>query len=118
MTAPAVPHVLGVRCHFCSKFRPAWRVHQLTAAQTICDYCLDWHNAAIAMLAGACPRGCQGCGASWEKLRDSTPGVEVRLYVVPRDGIYQLLCGACVRPYVHARADLFRGTAFGNELNA
>jgi hypothetical protein len=114
----AAPNVVAARCHFCSKFRPEWRVHRLAGgAQTICDYCLDWHNHALEFLGGATPQGCQECGASWEILRDRQPGVEVRLYVVPRDGIYQLLCGLCVRPYVSARADLYRGTAYGHQLN-
>jgi len=90
-------------------------VHQLTEAQTICDYCVEWHNHAIEFLAGAAPKGCSACGATWQFLRDSAPGVEVRLYVVPRDGIYQLLCGPCVRPYTAQRADLFRGTAYGQQ---
>jgi hypothetical protein len=112
MSAAAI--AFPVRCHYCSHFRPAWRVHQLSgAAQTICDYCFEWHNKAIEFLAGRAMPGCQKCGATWEFLRDSTPGVEVRMYVVPRDGIYQLLCAGCIRPYVEKRADLYRGTAFG-----
>ena len=111
------PHVVTVRCNYCSKFRPEWRVHKLAGnAQTICDYCLEWHNHAMDFLAGACPRGCQACGATSEQLLEKSGTVEFRLYVVPRDGIYQLLCGPCVRPYVSARADLFRGTAFGSRL--
>jgi len=37
------------------------------------------------------------------------------MYVVPKDGIYQLLCACCVRPYVGKRADLYAGTRFGKE---
>jgi hypothetical protein len=59
--------------------------------------------------------GCQGCSATWEFLRDSTLGEEVRLFVVPRDGIYQVLCAACVRVYLPKRADLYGGTQFGAE---
>ena len=111
-----VPGVIPVRCHYCSKERPAWRTHQITGAQRICDYCLEWHNKAIEFLAGRGMPGCQACGASWEILRDSAPrDVEVRMYVVPKDGIYQLLCSACVRPYVSTRADLYGGTRFGTE---
>ena len=112
-----LPHVVGVRCNWCSRERPAYRVHRLASNQVICDYCLEWHQAAIDMLAGKPPRGCQQCGISWETLRDSTPGVEVRMYVVPKDGIYQLLCAHCVRPYAGKRADLYGGTEFGrNQL--
>jgi len=111
-----VPGVVPVKCHYCSKTRPAWRTHKLTDAQTICDYCLDWHNKAIDFLGGKGMPGCQACGASWDFLRDSAIGVEsVRMYVVPKDGIYQLLCATCVRPYVSKRADLYGGTRFGAE---
>lgn len=111
------PQVIGVRCHYCSRHLPRWRVHQLTRAQVICDYCLDWHNHAIEFLAGeSAPRGCQECGASWATLRDRTIGAEVRMYVVPKDGVYQILCPECVAPYLPKRADLYKGTAFGEAL--
>jgi hypothetical protein len=84
-------------------------------AQIICDDCMDWHQKAIALLAGEAITGCQGCGASWEILCDRDLDSRIPLYVVPKDGIYQVLCSLCVRPYVAKRADLYRGTAFGAE---
>jgi hypothetical protein len=109
-----VPHVLKLRCHYCSKEREIWRIHQLGAnAQLICDHCIEWHIKAGEFLAGRAMPGCQACLASWEFLRDSAPGVEVRLYVVPKDGIYQVLCAACFLPYVSKRVDLYTGTPFG-----
>lgn len=107
--------VIAVKCHYCSRQLPAWRTHQITAAQRICDDCLEWHNKAIALLAGGPIPGCQCCGATWELQRDREISVEVRMYVVPKDGIYQVLCALCVRPYVSARGDLYRGTAFGTK---
>jgi len=107
-----------VRCHYCSKQRAPWRVHRLgTAAQTICDDCLAWHQRAIDLLAGAPISGCQECATSWETLRDRELGEDVRLYVVPRDGIYQVLCAACVRLYIPGRKDLYRGTAYGARMS-
>lgn len=117
MSAVQVAHaIIGVRCNYCSKFYPAWRTHKLTDAQTICDYCLEWHNNALAVLAGGVPKGCQACETPWEVLSDSTPGGSVRMYVLPKDGILQLLCAGCVKPYTMTRADLFKGTAFGADL--
>lgn len=84
-------------------------------AQTICEDCLDWHNKAIALLAGEAIPGCQACGASWEILCDRELGSRIPLYVVPKDGIYQVLCSLCLRAYVPKRADLYRGTSFGAE---
>lgn len=110
-----LPQLESVRCNYCSKHRFRFRVHRLQSGQAICDYCLDWHNHAVAFLGGETPRGCQGCGLTWQTLRDSTTGVEVRMWVVIKDGIYQLLCKACVAPYVAQRADLYKGTKFGRE---
>jgi hypothetical protein len=111
-----VPGVLPVKCHYCSHARPLWRVHRLPGdGQYICDYCVEWHLKAIEFLAGNAMPGCQCCGASWEFLHASTLGVEVRMYVVPRDGIYQILCATCIGPYVSRRVDLYGGTAFGAE---
>lgn len=112
----AVPSVFRVRCNYCSKQRYPWEVHRLQNAQLICDDCIDWHNRAMEFLAGRALPGCQACGVSWELLRDSAPGVEIRMYVVPRDGIYQVLCRACVMPYISKRADLYKDTAFGRTV--
>ena len=98
------------------KARAPFRVHAMASGQIICDDCMDWHQHALAFLAGEVPRGCQECGATWEFLRDSTLGVEVRIYVVPRDGILQVLCATCVRRYLPKRADLYHGTQFGSEV--
>lgn len=111
-----LPGVVKVRCHFCSKEKPAFLIYQLTRAQRICDYCLEWHQKALDFLAGGPIPGCQQCGHTFEFLHDSTPGVEVRMYVVPKDGVYQVLCAACIKPYLPKRADLFTGTEFGKTL--
>jgi hypothetical protein len=111
-----VLELVAVRCSFCSKERPAHRVHHLTNGQIICDYCMEWHRNAMDVLSGGVPRGCQECGATWEFLRDSTLGVEVRMYVVPKDGIYQLLCSLCVAKYLQKVPHLNKGTRFGCEV--
>lgn len=109
-----VPDVMAVRCHYCSRERRFFEVHQISGgSQIICESCLDWHNRAIEFLTGGAIPGCQACGATWELLRDREPGHEVRLYVVPKDGIYQVLCKGCIAPYVSKRTDLYRGTKFG-----
>lgn len=109
-----VRNVLKLRCNFCSKELPVHRVHQIQHAQIICDNCLDWHNKALDFLAGGSIPGCQVCERSWSVLRDEAKSVEVRLYVVPRDGIYQVHCAACAADYLPKRADLYQGTEFGH----
>lgn len=113
----AVSHVVALRCHWCQKFRPEFRVHRLASHQVICDYCLEWHQRALDLLAGTPPPGCQKCERSWAALQDAAPGTQVRLYVVPKDGLYQLLCASCVRPYLPKRAELYKNTEFGKALN-
>ena len=112
-----VPDLIARRCAYCSKWRNSFRVHQLAGnAQLICEDCLVWHNRALEFLAGGAPSGCQGCMATWEVLRDRAPGTQVRLYVLPRDGIYQMLCAECVAPYIRKRKDLYKETAFGASI--
>lgn len=112
-----VPDLISVRCHYCSRWLAASRIHRIAGhAQAICDDCFDWHNRALEFLAGGPPAGCQHCMATWEILRDRAPGAAVRLYVVPRDGIYQMLCSNCVQPYIQKRKDLYKDTAFGASL--
>ena len=110
-----VPNVVKVRCHYCSQERPAFTTHQLTNAQRICDHCLEWHNKALELLAGTALPGCQECGKTWEQLRDEHVGEEIRMYAVPKDGIYQVLCAMHVQKYLPKRADLYGGTKFGRE---
>jgi len=81
----------------------------------MCLRCHEWHGHALAVLAGAVPRGCQECGLSLEALNAITPGATTRMYVVPKDGVYQVLCATCKDAYCAKRADLYRGTPFGSE---
>lgn len=106
-------NVVAIRCHWCSRELPSHRVHRLASNQVICDHCLEWNFHALDFLGGAMPKGCQVCGQSWENLCAMEPGQSnVRMYVVPKDGILQLLCKGCAQPYVQKRADLYRGTQF------
>jgi hypothetical protein len=105
-----------IRCNWCSRQLPAYRVHRLSTNQALCEDCLKWHIEAQNMLAGAPPLGCQSCGRSWKVLRDLAPGVEVRMYAVPKDGLLQLLCFDCLKPYVAKRRDLYQNTHFGRNV--
>lgn len=101
---------LAVRCNWCSKQYPEHRVHRLSnkAQQVICDYCLDWHVKAMDFLGGAPPCGCQNCDRSFADLIAAAPSaLDVRIYIVQKDGIYQMLCEVCVQPYVAKRTDLY-----------
>ena len=88
----------------------------MTTGQKICDLCMEWHLHAIEFLGGAVPRGCQECGISFETMRECLQNAEVRMYVVPKDGIYQLLCVSCVEKYMPKKRDLYAGTWFGDKV--
>lgn len=102
---------LLTRCNFCSKQHPAYRVHTLTSRQVICDYCLDWHQAALDFLGGHPPKGCQACEKPWAEFPAATA-----FYLVKKDGIYQLLCKNCVVPYTKKRSDIYAGTDYGRQI--
>ena len=114
-----MPSLVNVRCNHCSRELPAHRVHRLKSNQVVCDYCLVKHFHALEVLGGAVPHGCQECHRTWEEIRSRNPLelVEGRVYVVPKDGILQMLCESCITPYTAKRADLYGGTQYGKELN-
>lgn len=112
MTAPIILH----RCNYCSRQLLPARCHRLESQQVVCDDCLAWHFHALDVLGGAIPRGCQECGLTWEKLRETEISVDIRMYVVPKDGIMQILCRNCIRRYAAKRPDLYRNTDFGRNV--
>jgi len=83
----------------------------------MCRRCHEWHLQALKALAGEPPSGCQECGRSFKELEELAPGGNVRMYVHPKDGLYQILCPRCSDRYVRKRRDLVKGTPFGKELN-
>lgn len=79
----------------------------------MCWSCYEWHGKALAMLAGHPPPGCQECGVTFDHLKRITPGGNVRMYLHPKDGIYQILCRTCSDRYTPKRLDLYGDTQFG-----
>ena len=53
---------------------------------------------------------------SIERLNAIGKAPTTRMYVVPKDGVYQVLCLACKNTYCAKRADLYRNTKFGHEV--
>jgi hypothetical protein len=114
-----VSAVIKVRCHYCSQFRHPLEVLPIgTGGVVMCWRCHEWHCQNIEALAkGGVPHGCFECRATWDELRlrfaaGDNPD-DVKMYLVPRDGIYQLLCRTCSDAYELKRADLLRGTLYG-----
>jgi hypothetical protein len=104
---------LKLLCRFCSKFRsPAEFIHNATSGY--CWHCYAWHQSALKMLATAeYPPGCQECGLDIAVLREREPG-DFRMYLHPKDGIYQVLCKTCSDKYERKRLDLYGNTPYGH----
>lgn len=108
--------IIGVQCHYCSKFRSPREILPIGGPHgaKMCWHCYEWHVAAVKLLAGQIPSGCQKCGLTFAKLQERAGSGDVRMYVHPVDGIYQVLCQTCSDRYVPQRSDLYRRTRFGH----
>jgi hypothetical protein len=104
-------------CRMCSKFRDPGDLMGAPGRGFVCKHCMEKHWIALGVLSGDVPTGCQGCGYSLADLQNISGGVETRMYVVPKDGIYQVLCKRCCDSYVARRRDVYGATQFGRRLN-
>lgn len=111
--------IVTVRCHYCSKDQHPGEIISIgTGGAKMCFRCYEWHVENINALAqGGVPMGCFECRVTWAELRarvgpDDNPD-DVKMFLVPKDGIYQLLCRTCSDAYERKRADLLRGTLYG-----
>jgi hypothetical protein len=106
-SSPAL--LIGARCKYCGKTRSYGEVRGDQAEGYTCLICLDWHHHALKVLAGETPRGCQVCGVTFEQL--SGRSATVKMILLIKDGIYQVLCKACEAHYA-PRCGFFRGTLY------
>lgn len=101
---------MAVHCQYCDKQKAAHDVMQLPGDARICLNCLDWHRHALSVLAGELPKGCQGCGTSMQRVADFSATPDIKMTLVPKDGIYQVLCEPCAAKYRRKRAGFYKGT--------
>ncbi len=111
MNGVSISIVMAVTCHYCSQARNPREVMRLSSGVVMCWHCAEWHDAALRMIAGEPPKGCQTCDLTFEEL-EAIYGDNVRMIAVPKDGIYQVQCGACADGYIPLRRDLIKGTKF------
>lgn len=110
---------VGVRCQYCDKSRHPAEVNRLPGGVMMCFNCAQWHRHAMEILAGAIPRGCQGCGATFFSMANATNRPRdnnILMRLVVKDGIYQVLCEPCAASYRVKRKEFYRGTLFGDRL--
>jgi hypothetical protein len=109
--------ILKTRCHYCSRFRHPREIVKIgTGGAKMCWHCWGWHQKVLLMLAtGKPPEGCQECGVTFDDLQAASGSGDVRMYIHPKDGIYQVLCRICSDRYVPQRVDLYRATQFGHK---
>lgn len=104
-----------IRCHYCSRFRSPREVLAIgTGGVVMCWLCYEWHLRALKALCGQPPPGCQECGVTFDELRRVAVDGDCRMYVHPKDGLYQVLCPRCSEAYYRKRADLYRSTLNGH----
>lgn len=107
---------IGVRCNHCSKERhPAEVVRLGEGGARICLRCLESHQQALrALNTGTPPKECQECQTPFElMLPDAQGNIPMTLQMLPKDGIWQVLCMGCAAEYESKRSDLIKGTAYG-----
>jgi hypothetical protein len=102
--------LIGARCKYCGHTRPFGEVRGDEPEGYTCLNCLDWHCHALKMLAGEIPRGCQVCGVTFRQL-SARSLADVKMVLLMKDGIYQVLCKACEGHYA-PRCGFFRGTLY------
>ena len=106
-----VPILVKAECRVCGKFRdPREFVHDEVVG--FCWTCYENHLIAMRLLCqGTVPPGCQECGAPSASLE--APNGDVKMYLHPKDGIYQVLCRRCSDHYEHKQSRLYVHTPYG-----
>ena len=106
-TVAAASVIIAARCNYCSRQQTPAQLHRIggEGGKVICQRCMEWHDKAISAAGGQMPHACQECGITSEQLEAVYN--RVRYFLVPKDGVYQILCSHCEREYVAKRQDLY-----------
>lgn len=104
---------VGIRCKICQKSKGKNHfVFQSDDSGNVCDDCYAWHRRAIRLLGGEIPKGCQECNRSVYEIAQASASEDVRFFVHPKDGIYQLLCARCSDAY-ERKVPIYKETLYG-----
>lgn len=109
--------IIALRCNWCSRQLPPTKLMKLASDQLMCDRCFEHHAEALDVLAQqAVPTKCHLCETPLNVLNDLSDGPTTRMYVINIDGAYAIACSICKDAYMRKRADLVKGTKYGEEL--
>ncbi len=111
MNESAAVFRMYAQCPQCGRYCPP---EELKGTQPRCYDCQDWHERTVNVIEASI--GCHECKKTWIELRDSGTGAEMKMYVVPRDGTYQVLCRPCCDEFVRLSRALYAGTAFAEMM--
>lgn len=104
---------MPVQCRRCTK----WRSPHEFVGDTITGYCLQCYSDHCIQIAQI--RGidlCCECKLTFTQLRARNGG-KLRMTMVPKDGIYQLLCHICNARFEQLSKHFFKGTPYGKAQN-
>lgn len=111
----AAPIVFGLRCAYCSQFKPPHDVIEVPleggARIHRCLACEAKRLKAQQDLAKNPRFHCDECAADLRPNPLAPDGLGA--YWEPKDGTWALLCERCSWPYEQKRRDLFKGTPHG-----
>lgn len=110
--------IIGVRCHYCTRFRSPLEIIHMPGGVKICQPCEHRHTEALEALASGRFTGeCSECGLSHEEIRAQRkcgPNGEMAIHF--ENGRYRAMCIECDRVYVPKRLEMYGQTEFGHGL--
>lgn len=104
--------IIGKRCKLCSRYIDPRELIGDVRSGFLCWACLDRHNKSVKALSLNPPRGCQECGVTFARLKETNPKPRMKLHY--KDGILEVLCLPCSEKYEPKRKDLYAGTQYGH----
>jgi hypothetical protein len=104
---------IGVRCHYCNKFRAPFDILHQPGGVQICTGCEQRHLEALeAIGTGNFLGECSECHKTAEQLH--SPSGQMAMHF--EDGKYRAMCVECDRAYVPKRRELYGETEYGHGL--
>lgn len=104
--------VFGKRCKLCSRWIDPRELIGDVRSGYLCWACLERHNRALRELSANPPRGCQECGVTFARLKETTPEPRMKLHY--KDQTLEVLCLPCSEKYEPKRRDLYGDTEYGH----